>query len=186
MTAGISPPAKLRNSRTLNNTDVVCGRCGARYPIYVAEVFFRRNSVGRKAGKCDFRSVCIGCEQAARDESRQPARWIGRARDTIKAHAHRAQMPIGMFGARYGWDVARIAHDLEHAFENSCVYCRHPYSEMGHGLADITLDIVDPAAEPHYATNVRPCCRTCNAEKGTLTPAQWARKRLGRDLWRAR
>jgi hypothetical protein len=47
---------------------------------------------------------------------------------------------------------------------------------MGHGLADITLDVIDPAAAPYYGTNTKWACQTCNREKGTTPPALWGAK----------
>jgi hypothetical protein len=51
---------------------------------------------------------------------------------------------------------------------------------MGHGLDDITLDIVDREREPYYRTNVKWCCGTCNSEKATMAPELWARRL---DFW---
>jgi len=87
---------------------------------------------------------------------------------------------------RYGWDIDRMAHDLLHTHENTCPYCWQPFSEMEHGLADVTLDVVDPDAEPHYRTNTRWCCASCNREKGRTPPHDWAVKLACWERWRQR
>ena len=69
-----------------------------------------------------------------------------------------------------------MAHDLRHALDNTCAYCWFPYNEMGHGLDDVTVDIIDPKKDPYYHTNVQWCCRTCNSAKSTLPPELWARR----------
>jgi hypothetical protein len=57
---------------------------------------------------------------------------------------------------------------------------------MTHGLADVTIDVIDPAKEPFYSTNTRPCCMTCNRAKHDMSPEDWAKRLLGWRLWRAR
>ena len=165
-----------------HHPDVVCPRCGTHYPADVAEVMFARHR--RALGIHRARhSVCIPCEQTRRDDKKRARRWLTKARDTLKNHAKNYDLSPEAFGARYGWDVERIAHDLEHAYANTCCYCWNPYAEMGHGLADVTLDIEDPDDPPYYA-NTTPCCITCNRAKARLTKDQWARRLQGWRLWR--
>jgi hypothetical protein len=54
---------------------------------------------------------------------------------------------------------------------------------MGHGLADITIDIVNPREPPFYDTHVKHCCGTCNKEKSQTPPELWARKLICWDQW---
>lgn len=54
---------------------------------------------------------------------------------------------------------------------------------MGHGLADITLDIQDPYRLPFYCTNTRWCCQDCNRDKGDMTPDEFEADRQIRNLW---
>jgi hypothetical protein len=96
-----------------------------------------------------------------------------KARDTIRRHTRR--LGVGLTG-RYGWLALRIAELMKRSYEGACAYCMRPYRGMGHGLHDITLDVIDPRAAPYFATNVTFCCRTCNLEKGTMTPVQWAER----------
>jgi hypothetical protein len=62
------------------------------------------------------------------------------------------------------------------ARRNTCAYCWEKYERMGHGLSDITLDVIDREREPYYRTNTRWCCQTCNREKASLPPWLWERR----------
>lgn len=75
-------------------------------------------------------------------------------------------------------------------YGNGCGYCHKLYGGMGHGSADITIDIVwpfraddpsDPKRLPYYGTNTKLCCATCNKGKGDDDPPVWERKLA---LWR--
>lgn len=150
-----------------------CVECGEEYPL----IFFRRDrsNTRRTSNASDVhRGRCLACDQDAVDESKQRDRWSIKARDTIRRHAQKYRMTPGVFSDTYGWDVERVAHILRHASVNTCCYCRGPYHTMGHGPADVTLDIIDPRKEPHLETNVQPCCATCNRRKGNRTPEDWA------------
>jgi hypothetical protein len=160
---------------------VACWECGTVYPYDIALVMFHRDLWERIRSRG--RAVCIPCKQIDRDQRKSLRPALKKAADTVKHHAKRFGMTTSDFTRRYGWEVARVAHDIEHAYENTCSYCWRPYVEMAHGLADVTIDIIDPGQPPYYA-NTRPCCRTCNTEKGRLTPVEWARKLAGWRLWR--
>lgn len=150
-----------------------CIRCHGWFDRVVG---FRRNPGGRQARIHAYRAACIGCEQDARDADKQIDPFPAKARWTIRHHAMRYQMQAGEFVRNFGWDTDRVAHLLRHAFDNTCVYCRRPYSGMRNGPADVTMDIVDPDKAPFLETNTQPCCRTCNTEKSDLPPEMWARK----------
>jgi hypothetical protein len=85
--------------------------------------------------------------------------------------------------SRYGWIPVQLTHDAEFQYDNGCSYCHHPYVDMGHGVADITLDIFDPRLPPDYGTNTRWCCMTCQRRKGLLTPEKWAAKQRIYRAW---
>ena len=70
-----------------------------------------------------------------------------------------------------GTNGHHILHDLE-----TIASIETPYDKMGHGMSDITLDIVRPTHPPYYHDNVRWCCQTCNSEKGKLPSELWARR----------
>jgi hypothetical protein len=129
-------------------------------------------------------SICIGCELTERNDPTPQARAIRKARNSLLHHAEKYEMQPQRFAKKYGWNIERMAHDFLHAHDNTCVYCWTPYGEMGHGLDDITIDIVDVEKEPYYHTNVQRCCRTCNSEKSTLPPEIWARRLIEWREWR--
>jgi hypothetical protein len=54
---------------------------------------------------------------------------------------------------------------------------------MEHGLSDITVDIWDPRLPPDIE-NTRIMCRTCNTEKGAMTPEEWAERKRCWRLWK--
>jgi hypothetical protein len=152
-----------------------CVTCGGSYD---REVAFRKNRHirGSRALDPDTRATCIGCEQTERDSHKAVDAFMAKARGTIQRHAHRYHMTAPEFAKSYGWDVPRVAHILRHAFDNTCAYCRQPYSAMRNGPNDVTMDIIDPAKEPYLETNTQPCCGTCNTSKSNSSPELWARK----------
>jgi hypothetical protein len=157
-----------------------CSRCG-----YDADIsaFYR---VNQKASILALRkTVCIGCELSARNDPTPEARALRKARNSIQHHAEKFSMRAPDFAKQFGWDPERMAHDFLHANENTCVYCWFPYADMGHGLDDLTIDILDRNKEPRYRTNVRICCRTCNMEKATLPTEIWDRRLIEWASWRA-
>jgi hypothetical protein len=160
-------------------------RCSECKQWFDEEAFFHRNyqSVLHACNRDGSRPKCIGCEDEARNVPKQCDRWTSKARDTIRRHATRFGMNSADFCRTYRWSVERLAHDLKHGYDNTCPYCRRPYDGMGHGPADITIDIIDPARPPLYDTNVKHCCGTCNKEKSQTPPELWARKLICWDQW---
>lgn len=151
-----------------------CRQCGGKYDV---EVFFRKNPhFGAHASAPDTRAVCIGCELEARTEIKQQDRMSAKARDAIRRHAAKYNMPTTDFATRFGWAANIVFHGFEHAYLNGCAYCHRLFGSMGHGLSDITIDICNRNDEPHFETNTKFCCQTCNREKGSMPPHLWARK----------
>ena len=144
--------------------DKKCKECRKTYPIS----FFRINSNGHTS--MPKRARCKGCEQNKRDTG---CRYKRKARSTRRNHAKSYGMSVADFTKQFGWDNDQLAHDFEHAWKNGCSYCRHPYSDMSNGLRDMTVDIVDRSRPPHYRTNVKICCSTCNTKKGRDAPDEW-------------
>src|SRR5262245_40525956 len=125
-----------------------CSACGGWFD---AEAGFAKNNFRRgDMHVTTRRAVCIGCEQQARDEEKRGDRWLVKARDAIRRHASRRKMNAKDFARTFGWDARRIAHDLEHAHENTCSYCYHPYKAMPHGIGSVTVDVIDVSREPYY------------------------------------
>ena len=110
-------------------------------------------------------------------------RWQVKARDCIRRHALRLQVDKSLLVGAYGWDPARLAHDAEFQYNNGCSYCGHQYREMGHGMADITLDIVDGTRPAYYRTNTKWCCQTCNRKKGDRGPEFFEMDRQVYEIW---
>jgi hypothetical protein len=165
----------------------VCSRCGVSYP----KSFFRFNTSHTHVTYQ--RPVCRACEQQARDLEKKRDRWRSKAQATLRGHAQRLTR-LGKHGAvtpemlvsECGWDIARMAHEAEHVYDNGCPNCGEPFSEMGHGLADITLDITDRNARPVYGTNTRWLCMTCNRSKGIRSVAAVAELKMCWSRWKNR
>src|SRR5262249_49372565 len=134
--------------------------------------------------------TCIGCEQTARDKKKRANRERSKVGDAIRRHADRF-IKIGLaktraeFAEKYGWEIDRMLHEMEHTYKNGCGYCAESFGEMGHGLSDITLDICDPRQPPYYGTNTRWICQTCNREKGRTPPELWGAKLIAWKQWYA-
>jgi len=161
-----------------------CRRCS--FPADI-QAFFRQNHKKTPVGQVYLteRAICIGCELSARNDPTPEARALRKARNSIQHHAEKWKMRAPDFAKEFGWDPERMAHDFLHANENTCVYCWFPYADMGHGLDDLTIDILDRNKDPRYRTNVRVCCRTCNMEKATMEPELWDRRLIEWASWRA-
>ena len=161
-----------------------CERCGTCYPPHLVERAFRTvgnryfQDVSRK-----FRlNVCRPCEQSDRDQRKMRNRWRVKASDVIRRHAQRLDIPKDQLIRRYGWELERIAHDAEFQYGNGCSYCGERYATMGHGFADITLDVQD-REHPYYRTNTKWCCQTCNRKKGKLSSADFESDRQVYAEW---
>jgi hypothetical protein len=156
-----------------------CPTCGGTYPVG----FFRRDNSAHICAEGRTRAICKGCEQTARDREKARDRWKGKARDTTRFHAKRMGVAVSILTDHYGWVLDDMAHDAKHAADNSCPYCRRPFTEMEHGFWDVTLDIHDPAKEPFYSTNTKWICATCNRQKKQLSPSEWAETLIGWRMW---
>jgi hypothetical protein len=103
------------------------------------DVAFRRKGLDASSPR---RWVCRPCEQTARDQRKIANRWSVKARDVIRRHALRLGFTKEELIYFYGWEPARLAHDAEFQYANGCNYCGGQYAAMGHGLSDISLDII--------------------------------------------
>lgn len=135
------------------------------------------------------RAVCKRCEQNRRDATKKnlDGRLRVKANNAIRSHAEKfirmnAVASLQEFRDHYGWSTNGLAADLGHALTRPCRYCDRPPAEAFiNGLADLTVDIIDPRKEPYYRTNTLICCRTCNLEKSRTPPEQWENHR---QSWR--
>lgn len=139
-----------------------CKRCGFTAPVeWFTKTSYRSSGFVSKTRK----PVCPMCLQEERDKRKWQNRAIVKARWMLYSHAKKYGMKPAQFAKKFGWSIIQMAHDINHNLENWCPYCTRAYKDMGHGLRDLTLDIINPE-EPPYYTNVRYCCATCNTMKG--------------------
>ena len=101
----------------------------------------------------------------------------------LRRHAERLSIPKSDLIKRHGWNVSYMAVEAQQTYAGACPYCHATFEGMGHGLQDITLDIVDPAQPPYYRTNARWVCQTCNRKKGRLSPAEFEADREVFEFW---
>jgi 5-methylcytosine-specific restriction endonuclease McrA len=160
-----------------------CQECGG---LYDAEEFFRRHHGTYAHVPCGTRAICLACEQTARDDRKQTNRWPDKVRGTIRRHARKLGIAAQTLEVKFGWNIQRLVRDAQRAYEHTCAYCDEKFAGMGHGLGDITLDIVNPKEPPFYLTNVRWICMTCNRQKSRTPPATWAAKRAWWEVWKNR
>lgn len=154
-----------------------CVRCGTVYPPHLVEWAFRAHRAGLYRKR-----LCEVCAQTARRKHRNP--WVIKAHSVMRNHADRRGIDKDELVAVYGWDPQRLALDAEHQYAGGCNYCGELYAGMGHGLADITLDIQDPTRHPYYCTNTKWCCQTCNRDKGAMSPEAFEARRQVLNHWK--
>lgn len=189
------PPTTL--TREVTQAGRSCARCGTLYDaedVASGQAF----SYSGARDRCILRAICRPCEETAADGRKRDDRWASKVHTTTRSHADKlARLRSGphceawfdpyltkeILVGRYGWAADQMAHDAEFQYANGCSYCHHAYAGMGHGAADITLDIFDPRLPPDYGTNTRWCCMTCQRRKGLLTPEKWAAKQRVYRAW---
>ncbi|MBA7597912.1 hypothetical protein ES703_04920 [subsurface metagenome] len=156
---------------------ITCRVCGFTAP----EAFFQaevKRIVVSRVKRQFHRRICLMCRQEEQDKHKRGDRTVPKARNMIYTHCEKYNRRNGTtlkpmeFARKFGWDLKRITHDIEHNFNNWCPYCESPFDSMEHGLAALTLDIRDPSQPPYY-NNVLYCCSTCNKRKGQMGPAEF-------------
>jgi hypothetical protein len=165
-------------------SDRACIRCSTIYPADLVEFAFRaadRSGIMHPARIV--RNVCRPCELTHSDEVKRADRWATKARDTIRRHAERFSIDKRDLIQAYGWEPELLARDAEFHYGGDCGYCHKSFKGMPNGLSDITLDIQDRDKPPHYRTNTKWCCQTCNRGKGSKTIEQFEAERLVWKLW---
>ena len=164
-----------------------CRRCGGEFAL----TFFRISRVLDISSTKRRRVICIGCEQTERDTAKSRDRWRDKIRSTIRNHARKyinrgLAADIAEFVSTFGWHLDDMKHDAEHVYKNGCQVCHRLFSSMEHGLADLTLDVINPTEPPYYISNTKWICRTCNREKGRTPPHLWAQKLAEWRRWERR
>jgi hypothetical protein len=161
-----------------------CRKCNGEY----SEGFFVGHDNSQRAGASYKDKVCIGCQQSARDKAKRHNRPREKARRTIRSHSDK-YIKLGEvktqdeFIDMFGWDIDQMAHDISHAFTNSCPYCLESFKDMGNGLADVTLDVIDSKELPWYKTNTKWVCGTCNNAKKTKSRQLWEERMRDYQKW---
>ena len=165
-----------------------CRQCGEIRPL--AE--FVRNAHGRglsAANPSGYRARCYVCESQKRTEAKTDSRERHKARDTRRRHAARlAASPYAPNWPRpidldsltefYGWTNDLVEAELRRAVEvGVCEGCGDRYALPAKGdgpLADVQVDILDPAKAPFWGVNTRVVCGTCNRQKGRTSALDMA------------
>lgn len=173
-----------------------CKRCGTTYyGDEIEAMFTTRNETKNSKKYTSSNLVCNACLLTARTEAKLVNRFIAKAKNTFKHHAKafmevRKDRPAWItapaeLADRFLWDVARIAHDMEHAWQNGCE-CGQKFQEMPNGLHDLTVDIINPADPPYWGLNTRFICTTCNRKKSRTKPSLWGAMKAAWARWNKR
>lgn len=162
-----------------------CTKDGGLYPVeFFAIKQEKYRGEGEHAHPHDPRrdTICKGCRQTARDEYKRKNRFNQKIHDTRRRHAAKFKMTMKELEA-LGWISSRMVHEAQHVYDNGCPVCGRSFSTMGHGLRDLTLDIIVPNAPKIYGANTRWICSTCNSKKSQTNIADQANEKLGWMLW---
>lgn len=144
----------------------LCPRCG----FWLPGDSFRSRDISRE----HWSEPCIPCEQEQRDARKLANRWVEKARVTRRGHAKRLGIPVATLEHHYGWELPRMARDLEHAYAGDCPGCGTPFASMPNGMQDLTVDVIDRGGAPVWGVNTRPLCQTDNRRKGITSTAKRA------------
>lgn len=159
-----------------------CQQCRG---IFDEEAFFRTSQRNYAEHAQRKSTTCIGCENTELDRRKINNRWKTKVATCRRRHAKDFGVSTETLETQFRWDSERMAYDAEHTYANTCPYCWRAFADMGHGLRDLTLDVVDPTIGPHYGINTRWCCNTCNSEKQRTPPDLWGRKLAAWRQWEA-
>ena len=137
-----------------------CMECGTVYFGDEVNAMFATVTVGLDR-RVYPKTTCNPCRLTKRTQVKSQNRFVAKARDTIRRHTVRLSQWVSSTGDladRFGWEVKRVAHDMEHAWKNGCPDCGNLFSTMVHGLGDLSVDIIDPANPPFWGINTRIMC----------------------------
>jgi len=146
----------------------LCPGCG----FWLPTLAFSGADISARTGGND--RLCYPCRQERRDAIKFANRWVEKARATRRAHAKKLDISVPVLEHDYGWELARMACELEHAYGGNCPECGQAFVEMPNGIQDLTVDVIDRDAAPVWGVNTRPLCQTDNRRKGIATPAKRA------------
>lgn len=164
-----------------------CLACGHYWPY----LFFRRGSRGKctchdcQHSTC-YRPKCEGCEVTERTERKKLDRFWVKALLTCRKHWKQDGYKCRQdWEAASGLTVALVASRMRMAWEQdeTCEHCDTRWREMPNGIADITVDRVDPL-KPFTRSNWGLLCPTGQRDKGRTPPDIWDQKQACWKLWR--
>lgn len=172
-----------------------CKVCGATYYGDEVDAMFL-GKFDKSTSRKYHGAVCNPCKLTARTQEKEVSRFLVKARNTIKGHAKKwskaddpAQRWVSSVAElidRFLWNDVRIAHDMEHAWQNGCADCERKFQDMPGGIHDLTLDIIDRSQPPYYGTNTRFVCTTCNRKKSKTPAHLWGAMKAGWARWNKR
>lgn len=156
----------------------ICRQCKILKPV---EEFRIAGNRTRDLTRAELRRtrICKVCEVTNRCEAKdldpyKPA-FAQRRRD----HARRYGFTVKEL-ERLGWDAERRTIEMRAQFENGfCPNCIetadgsvkvHFYRTMSRGLAELTIDRINPDLPPIWPGNVQWLCATCNKRKQDRDP----------------
>lgn len=146
-----------------------CARCRKTKPL---DEFRVHSTFGRELTPKIYRKkICKICEVEVRLEKKQENRCLDAFRQRRRAHARSTGYSVAQLKAM-GWDELQRSREMQAQYDNGfCPGCIdddgtvHFYRDMTQGLAELTIDIIDPAAPPVWPGNVQWLCMTCNRRK---------------------
>jgi len=166
-----------------------CSNCGGEYLL----AFFRHSGGGGRVDHSSdkrqlHRDRCIGCESTIERSEMLDRQLRRKATEARRRHGKRLQ-ELGVIRKRddletvFGWSLDKMVDDIKRTIGEGCPYCTLPVvSEDDFGR--VTLEILNPDHSPYYATNVRWCCSSCNAEKHRLSTDDWGARQTMWRRWR--
>jgi 5-methylcytosine-specific restriction endonuclease McrA len=156
-----------------------CRQCGFTKPVdefHIKSPGRLRSDVTPKVYRAAICQVCIVGNRCAQKE-RDPYRPAFAQRR--RAHASRYGCSVKDL-ERMGWDTDRRAIEMQAQFENGfCPNCVetsdgtvkvHFFRDMSRGLAELTIDRINPDLPPVWPGNVQWLCATCNKRKQDRDP----------------
>jgi hypothetical protein len=123
--------------------------------------------------------VCKVCEVTNRCEAKELDPYRPAFAQRRRAHASRYGCTVKEL-ERQGWDADRRSIEMraqfEHGFCPNCIETAdgtvtvHFYRDMSRGLAELTIDRINPDLPPIWPGNVQWLCATCNKRKQDRDP----------------
>lgn len=155
-----------------------CKQCGLVKPI--EEFRISRRSSRRDVTPIVYRvTTCKVCEVTNHDRARELNPYRPAFAQRRRAHASRYGYTIKEL-EKLGWDSERRPIEMQATYENGfCPNCIetadgkvrvHFFRDMSHGLADLTIDRINPDLPPIWPGNIQWLCATCNKRKRDRDP----------------